>query len=60
MSIRASVKRFHQRVLNYNLFVRDENDYRENENDQPTDTTQSSTKEIYATWIYVFLLTSKF
>ena len=60
MSIRASVKRFHQRVLNYNLFVRDENDYRENENDQPMDTTQSSTKEIYATWIYVFLLTSKY
>ena len=55
--IRALVKRFHKRVLSYNLFISDENDYQDDD-DGPTDATALVKKQIYATWIYVFLLTS--
>ena len=55
--VRALVKRFHKRVLSYNLFISDDNDY-EDDDDGLTDATALVKKQLYATWIYVFLLTS--
>jgi hypothetical protein len=56
--IKALVRRFHQRVSSYNLFIRDEDDYQDDD-ERPTDASASVKKQMYATWIYVFLLTSK-
>ena len=59
MSIKTVINRFHRRALNYNLFIRDENDYHD-DGDRTVDGMVLLRQQRYATRVYVFLFTSKY
>ncbi|CAF1035748.1 unnamed protein product [Adineta steineri] len=46
---------FFERIRNYNLFIPEENDYDDN-NDEPKDPTTVLKYQKYKTWLYIFLL----
>ncbi|CAF1046530.1 unnamed protein product [Adineta ricciae] len=56
MVIRTSIVYLHAKILNYNLFIPDEDDY-DDEHDLSTSATNFVERQIYSTWVYVFLLT---
>ncbi|CAF3744343.1 unnamed protein product [Adineta steineri] len=55
MKLKDLFRWFHEQLQNYNLFIPDENDY-EDENDEPKDPIIILKQQRYATRLYVFLL----
>ena len=58
MRIKDFLEWFYQRMHNYNVFIPNENEY-DDENDQPTNPATALRHQRYATRLYVSLLISK-
>jgi hypothetical protein len=58
MNARNFLRWFHERIHNYNLFIPDENEYQD-QNDEPEDPVIFVQNQRYATRLYVPLLISK-
>ncbi len=50
---------FYQLGYDYNLFMQEENDYDEDDNDEPRDPATIIKHQKYTTWLYVLLLMGK-
>jgi hypothetical protein len=58
MNPKALFHWFYEKICNYNLFILEENEY-DDDDEEPKDPTTVLKHQKYATWLYVPLLLSK-
>ena len=59
MESKKIVRWIHEKGRNYNLFVLDENDYHDDDENDAQDPAIVLKQQKYATWLYVLLVFSK-
>ncbi|UJR18428.1 hypothetical protein I4U23_005333 [Adineta vaga] len=55
MNLKKLAHRFYEKICNYNIFMREENEYND-DNDEQNDPAIILKQQKYATWLYVLLL----
>ena len=58
MDLRAKMRRILGRIRNYNVFVHDDIDYINDDNDR-SDAATTIRNQRYASWLYIILLSCK-
>jgi hypothetical protein len=58
MNFKALFHWFYERIRNYNLFMLEENEY-DDDDEEPKDPATVLKRQKYATWLYIPLLLSK-
>lgn len=59
MKYRNVVRHCYQYVCDYNLFVREENEYADDNDTRPQEAAINIHQQKFTTWLYVFLLVGK-
>jgi hypothetical protein len=59
MNLKATFRWFYEKIRNYNLFIPEENDYDDDNDDEATNPTTVLQHQKYSTRLYVLLLMGK-
>jgi hypothetical protein len=59
MNLKGVFHWFYEHIGGYNLFIPEENEYDDNDDEQPKEPATVLKHQKYMTWLYIFLLTGK-